>query len=93
MYFLAFVQDETALCFKLGGDDHIVQSNLFVVDGNAAVCIEEKDLSGEKLIQEVSKYVNNVQYRKTTEENIKKFAVYDTLDRIICIVRELASKD
>jgi UDP-N-acetylglucosamine--N-acetylmuramyl-(pentapeptide) pyrophosphoryl-undecaprenol N-acetylglucosamine transferase len=74
-------------------NNHQFKNTKVLVDGNAAVCIEEKDLSGEKLIQEVSKYVNNVQYRKTTEENIKKFAVYDTLDRIIGIVRELASKD
>ena len=63
-----------------------------LVDGEAAVCIEEKDLTGEKLIQEVSKYADNREYRAKTEENIKKFAVYDTLERIIGVVKELTAK-
>ena len=73
-------------------NNHQFKNTKVLVDGEAAVCIEEKDLTGEKLIQEVSKYADNREYRAKTEENIKKFAVYDTLERIIGVVKELTAK-
>lgn len=73
-------------------NNHQFKNTKVLVDGEAAVCIEEKDLTGEKLIQEVSKYADDKEYRAKTEENIKKFAVYDTLERIIGVVKELTAK-
>nr|MCR5353147.1 undecaprenyldiphospho-muramoylpentapeptide beta-N-acetylglucosaminyltransferase [Clostridiales bacterium] len=70
-------------------NNHQFKNTKVLVDGEATICIEEKDLTGEKLIQEVSKYADDKEYRAKTEENIKKFAVYDTLERIIGVVKEL----
>ena len=63
-----------------------------LADGDAAVLIEEKDLTGELLCEKVRMYADDKMLRIMTGENIKKFAVYDTLDRIYDIVCGLTKK-
>jgi UDP-N-acetylglucosamine--N-acetylmuramyl-(pentapeptide) pyrophosphoryl-undecaprenol N-acetylglucosamine transferase len=67
-------------------DNHQYKNAKVLADGDAATLIEEKDLSGELLVQKVKMYASDEALRKQTEQNVKKFAVYDTLDRIFDIV-------
>lgn len=73
-------------------NNHQYKNAKVLSDGNAAVLIEEKDLTGELLCEKVKEYAENTQLRKKTEENIKNFAVYDTLDRIYSEICKLTDK-
>lgn len=67
-------------------NNHQYKNAKVLADGDAATLIEEKDLTGELLLEKVKMYADDVMLREMTGENIKKFAVYDTLDRIYDIV-------
>lgn len=67
-------------------NNHQYKNAKVLADGDAATLIEEKDLTGELLSEKVKMYADNPMLRVMTGENIKKFAVYDTLDRIFDIV-------
>lgn len=71
-------------------NNHQYKNAKVLADKDAAFLIEEKDLTGELLCQKVKEYAENEALRLQTEENIKQFAVYDTLDRIYDIVKKLA---
>lgn len=73
-------------------NNHQYKNAKVLSDGNAAVLIEEKDLTGEILCEKVKEYAENTQLRIKTEENIKNFAVYDTLDRIYSEICKLTNK-
>lgn len=73
-------------------NNHQYKNAKVLADANAAILIEEKDLTGELLAQKVEMYACNEMFRIMTGENIKRFAVYDTLDRIYDIVCGLAKK-
>ncbi len=70
-------------------NNHQYKNAKVLADKNAAILIEEKDLTGELLCKKVKEYAENEALRLQTQENIKQFAVYDTLDRIYDIVRTL----
>ena len=70
-------------------NNHQYKNAKVLADKDAAFLIEEKDLTGELLCKKVKEYAENEILRLQTEENIKQFAVYDTLDRIYDIVRTL----
>ncbi len=53
-----------------------------LADNNAAIVIEEKDLSGEKLISIVDLLISNMDKVKEFGENAKKMAVTDATKRI-----------
>lgn len=53
---------------------------------NAAVLVQEKDLSSSILIDKVKELLCDENKRITIQENVKKFAVCDTLERIIGII-------
>jgi len=67
-------------------NNHQYKNAKVLADGDAATLIEEKELTGELLLEKVKMYADDVMLREMTGENIKKFAVYDTLDRIYDIV-------
>lgn len=67
-------------------NNHQYKNAKVLADGDAATLIEEKELTGELLLEKVKMYTDDVMLREMTGENIKKFAVYDTLDRIYDIV-------
>lgn len=73
-------------------NNHQYKNAKVLADGDAAVLIEEKDLTGELLCEKVRMYADDKMLRIMTGENIKKFAVYDTLDRIYDIVCGLTKK-
>ena len=73
-------------------NNHQYKNAKVLADGDAAVLIEEKDLTGELLCEKVRMYADDKMLRIMTGENIKKFAVYDTLDSIYDIVCGLTKK-
>ena len=63
-------------------DNHQYKNAKVLSDKNAAVLLEEKELSGNTLVQNVRQLTENKPRRKEMEKNVKEFAVYDSLDRI-----------
>ena len=63
-------------------DNHQYKNAKVLSDKNAAVLLEEKELSGNTLVQNVRQLTENKPLRKEMEKNVKEFAVYDSLDRI-----------
>ena len=70
-------------------NNHQYKNAKVLCDKGAAVMIEEKDLTGEKLIQQVQNLVENKKARTDMENNVREFAITDTLQKIIEIVKEL----
>lgn len=70
-------------------NNHQYKNAKVLADGGAAVLIEEKDLTGEALVGKVRAYVENPALRHETAQNIRRFAVPHTLDRIYDTVLEL----
>ena len=72
-------------------NNHQYKNAKVLSDKGAGVLIEEKDLSGAVLVNAVSTLVNDGDKRIAMENAVGLFAVYDTLDRIYSIVKELAA--
>ncbi len=70
-------------------NNHQYKNAKVLADKNAACLIEEKDLTSEVLVEKVREYAENENLRQETQDNIKQFAIYDTLDRIYEIVKQL----
>ena len=70
-------------------NNHQYKNAKVLADKDAGCLIEEKDFSGKMLVEKVREYAENQDKRHATEKNIEQFAVYDTLDRIYAIVKEL----
>lgn len=58
-------------------------------DAGAAVLIEEKNLSGEKLIETVKSLIDNPDKLHEMSENAKKLAIYDANERIYSVIMRL----
>lgn len=58
-------------------------------DNDAAILIEEKDLTGEKLIQAVKSLIDNKEKLQKMSENAKKTAVFDANERICEVILKL----
>lgn len=73
-------------------NNHQYKNAKVLADKDAALLIEEKDLSGEILTEKVKYLSEDKEKRQSLERNIKEFAVYDTLDRIYEEIRKLTAK-
>lgn len=74
-------------------NNHQYKNAKVLCDKGAAFMIEEKNLNGEKLISTVKELVENSEKRISTENNVREFAVTDTLDRIYKIITEIKDKN
>jgi UDP-N-acetylglucosamine--N-acetylmuramyl-(pentapeptide) pyrophosphoryl-undecaprenol N-acetylglucosamine transferase len=63
-----------------------------LVNNNAAVIIEEKDLNGEKLGAEMDRLLSDKALLKEIGDNARKMAVTDATQRICEIVISLIKK-
>ncbi len=72
-------------------NNHQYKNAKVLADGNAAILIEEKDLTGTLLAEKVKDLAENATHRHTLEKNIRGFAVYGTLERIYEMVVELSA--
>lgn len=61
-------------------------------DKDAALMIEEKNLDGKILTETVKNLINDDERRHAIENNVREFAVTDTLDRILEIIKKEIQK-
>ena len=74
-------------------ENHQFHNAMALVEKNAAVMIEEKDLTPEKLTEEIDKLASDPARLKEYSENAKKMAVSDSAKRIYSVIIEvLAAK-
>ncbi len=71
-------------------ENHQYHNAMALVEKDAAVLIEEKDLTGERLIAEVQALLDDPQRLEMLGANAKKLAVPDTVERIAAILSDLA---
>lgn len=72
-------------------ENHQYHNAMEMVNKNAAVIIEEKDLEGEKLSEEVNKLLNNKNRMYQMGTNAKKMAILNSSEKISKIVMDLAN--
>lgn len=70
-------------------ENHQFHNAMALVNKNAARVIEEKDLSGEKLIEAVDSMVSDSALLSQYSENAKAMAITDASQRIYDIVKEI----
>ena len=63
-------------------NNHQFKNAKVLSDKDAAILIEEKDLTGEVLTRQIKELVENDEKRKNMQNNVKQFAVTDSLERI-----------
>ena len=71
-------------------ENHQFHNAMTLVNNNAAVVIEEKDLTGERLLNEVENMLANKQKLSTMGENARSMAVSDAAKRIYDCLCEIA---
>ncbi len=72
-------------------ENHQYHNAMALVNNNAAIIIEEKDLTGDRLIKEVDLLVKNKEKRDEIGRNALSMAMPDAKKRIADIVIKLAS--
>lgn len=70
-------------------ENHQYHNAMSLVKNNAAVMIEEKDLTPEKLTEEIDKLASNPGKLHEYSENAKKIAISDASKRIYSIIIEV----
>lgn len=70
-------------------ENHQYYNAMALVNNDAAILIEDKDLTGERLIKEVDSLLENPERLKTIGENAKKMAIYDATERIVNCIEEI----
>ena len=73
-------------------ENHQYHNAMALVNNNAAVLIEEKDLTGERLTEEVNALLSDPERLRMLGENAKKMAIPDTVERIAGILSDLAGE-
>ena len=71
-------------------DNHQYKNAKVVEENGAAVLIEEKDLTPEKLLEECLRILSDKDMLEEMRNNARKLAIHDTHDRIWKIVKELS---
>lgn len=72
-------------------ENHQYYNAMELVNNHAAMIIEEKDLTGEKLLDMVNSLVHNPDELHEMEKNAKSMAILDATDRIADHLLELAN--
>ena len=70
-------------------ENHQYHNAMSLVEKNAAVMIEEKDLTPEKLTEEIDKLASDPKRLSEYSENAKKMAVSDASKRIYSVIIEV----
>ena len=72
-------------------ENHQYHNAMELVDEAAAEIIEEKDLTGQTLIEKVEKLMNDKKLRDLYSQNLKKAAILDASERIYKEIKLLAN--
>lgn len=70
-------------------ENHQYHNAMALVNRGAAVIIEEKDLTGERLTQEVNALLNNPEKLKSLSDNAKKDTIADAAKNIYNVIKEI----
>ena len=70
-------------------NNHQYKNATDLVEKNAALLIEEKNLSGSLLVNKVDDLINNKELYNEMKENLKKLAVTDSALRIYKVLKEM----
>ncbi len=74
-------------------ENHQYHNAMALVNSNAASIIEEKDLTEEKLFNEICKiFENNQAIAKKYSENLKRIAITDSCEKIYKIIKEIINQ-
>ena len=74
-------------------ENHQYHNAMSLVNHRAAVMIEEKDLTPEKLTEEIDKLASDPKRLAEYSENAKKMAIDDASKRIYAVIKEVLSSD
>ncbi len=69
-------------------ENHQFHNAMTLVEQDAAVCIEEKDLTGERLWQEICAITDDPARMEAMAENARKMAIADADERIYRAIRD-----
>lgn len=75
--------------YPYAAENHQYHNAMALVKNNAAILIEEKDFTGERLIKEVDSLLADPERLKTIGENARKMAIYDATERIVNCICEI----
>ena len=75
--------------YPYAAENHQYHNAMSLVNNDAAILIEEKDFTGERLIKEVDALLANPERLKTIGENARKMAIYDATERIVKCLCEI----
>lgn len=73
-------------------ENHQFYNAKTLADNDAAILIEEKDLTGKALIDAIKSVIDNPEKLKQMGENAKKTAVFDANNRICEVIMNLCNK-
>ncbi|MBR6531462.1 MAG: undecaprenyldiphospho-muramoylpentapeptide beta-N-acetylglucosaminyltransferase [Clostridia bacterium] len=74
--------------YPYAAENHQYYNAMELVKNDAAILIEEKDFTGERLIQEIDALLADKQRLEALGNNAKKMAIYDATERIVdCICK------
>ncbi len=74
-------------------ENHQYHNAMALVNRNAAMILEEKDLTGEKLTQIVDQLLKNPDQLQKLGQNAKNMAITDAVDRICEVIVGLMNKE
>ncbi|MBP3939744.1 MAG: undecaprenyldiphospho-muramoylpentapeptide beta-N-acetylglucosaminyltransferase [Clostridia bacterium] len=75
--------------YPYAAENHQYYNAMELVKNDAAILIEEKDFTGERLIKEIDALLNDKSRLITLGENAKKMAIYDATERIVSCICEI----
>ena len=78
--------------YPYAAENHQYYNAMELVKNDAAILIEEKDFTGERLIKEIDALLADKQRLVSLGENAKKMAIYDATERIVSCICEIVRK-
>lgn len=69
-------------------ENHQYHNAMALVNKGAAVCIEEKELTSEKLWDEIQRITSSPDEMRKMGENARRAAIYDASDRIYAVIEQ-----
>ncbi len=70
-------------------DNHQYKNAKVLADANSGILIEESNLNGETLVKAVKELCEDKKKRQSIQENVRQFAVCDSLERIYSVIEEI----
>ena len=75
--------------YPYAAENHQYYNAMELVKNDAAILIEEKDFTGDRLIKEIDALLADRQRLKALGDNAKKMAIYDATERIVSCICEI----